>query len=179
MNRKGTIEINLFFLTILNLIFSSSSPFSLSLTLFCSLFFTLRLVMLRTTKKWKYLLKGLSGEYFLWSLKMNRKYSCRICTKTVVKSHNGVCGNICSIWVHIKFNNITQYCYRKLQNSNEPWYCKTCLAKVLPFSNFTDHQIDNLMWGKSLASSKQATKENQLTFLNDYSNSVIKLVHAD
>ena len=76
---------------------------------------------------------------------------------------------------------MTKNCYRKLQSSNKPWYCKTCLAKVLPFSNLTGHQIDSFMLGKLVASPNQVIKENQLIFLNDHSNSVIKneLLHLD
>ena len=112
---------------------------------------------------------------------MNPKYPCGTCTKTVAKSHNAVCCDIWSLWVHIKCNNITKYCYRKLQNSNEPWYCKICLAKVLPFSNLTDLQIDSLMLGKLLASPKQVIIENQLSFVNDHCNSAVKneLLHPD
>ena len=95
---------------------------------------------------------------------MNPKYPCGSCTKTVVKSHNAVCCDICSLWFHIKCNNTTEYCYRKLQNSNGSWYCKTCPAKALPFSNLTDHQIDSLMLRKLLASPRQVIKENQLIF---------------
>lgn len=52
---------------------------------------------------------------------------------------------------------------------------------MLPFSNLTDHKIDNLMLRKLLASPKQDIKENQLTFLDDHSSSAIKneLLHPD
>ena len=89
---------------------------------------------------------------------MNGKYPCGICTKAVAKSHNVVCCEDCFLWVRIKCKNTTKYCYRLLQNSNKPWYCKTCLAKVLSFSNLS------LILGKLLVSPKQVIKENQLTF---------------
>ena len=50
------------------------------------------------------------------------------------------------------------------KDSDEPWYCKTCLAKLLIFSNLTDYQSDSLILGKLLAFPKQVIKENQLTF---------------
>ena len=42
---------------------------------------------------------------------------------------------------------------------------------MLPFSNLTDHKIDNLMLRKLLVSPKQDIKENQLTFLDESSES--------
>ena len=83
--------------------------------------------------------------------------------------------------VQIKCSSITKYCYRKLKNVDEPWYCKTCLAKVLSFSNLTDYQIGSLMLGKLLASPKQVINKKQLTFLDDNSNSAIvsDLLHQD
>ena len=51
---------------------------------------------------------------------------------------------------------------------------------MLPFSNLTDHKIDNLL-RKLLASPKQDIIENQLTLLDDHSSSAIKneLLHPD
>ena len=80
---EGATEIGLLFLTILNLLFSSFSSFSLSLPIFRSLFFILELIMLRNTKRTRYLLKGLFDKYFPGSLKMNGEYPCGIFTKTV------------------------------------------------------------------------------------------------
>ena len=75
--------------------------------------------------------------------------------------------------VPYKRYDITKYCYGKLKNGDESWYCKACLATILPFPNLTDYQIDSLMLGKLLASAKYVITEKQLTFLNDHSNSTI------
>ena len=78
---------------------------------------------------------------------MNQKFPCSICPKNVAKNHNAVCCDICNLWVHIKCNNITKYCYRKLQNDKEPCYCKKCIKNIVPFSQLSENQINNLMLG--------------------------------
>ena len=50
-------------------------------------------------------------------------------------------------WVHISRNNITRYCYKKLQNDEMPWYCKICLGQAMPFSNHTGNQLEAFMFG--------------------------------
>ena len=60
---------------------------------------------------------------------MTPKFPSDIRAKAVAKNRNAVC-YICNLWVDIKCNNITKFCYRKLQQSQEQWYCqkmhKTC-----------------------------------------------------
>ena len=53
---------------------------------------------------------------------MNQKFPCRISPENVAKNHNAVSCDICNLWVHIKCNNITTYCYRELQNDKVPLY---------------------------------------------------------
>ena len=67
------------------------------------------------------------------SLSQYSKYPCGICTQDIAKNYNAVCCDICNLWVHIKCNNITKFCYRKLQNSHNPWYCKKCIKQILLF----------------------------------------------
>ena len=71
---------------------------------------------------------------------MTPKYPCGICAKDVAKNH-AVCCDICNLWVHIKCNNIRKFCYRKLQNSQDPWYCKTCIKQILCFSELNESQL--------------------------------------
>ena len=61
---------------------------------------------------------------------MNQNFPCSICPKNVAKNHNAVYCDICNLWVHIKCNNNTKYCYRKLQNDKEPWFCKKCIKNI-------------------------------------------------
>ena len=76
---------------------------------------------------------------------MNNSFPCGICSKTAAKNHNVVCCNKCDMWVHIKCNNITKLCYKKLQKDNEPWYYKACLSQVFPFSGLPDYQTNQCM----------------------------------
>ena len=76
---------------------------------------------------------------------MNNSFACGIRSKTVAKSHNVVCCNKCDMWVHIKCNDITKLCYKKLQKDNEPWYYKAYLSQVFPFSGLSDYQTSQCM----------------------------------
>ena len=98
---------------------------------------------------------------------MTPKYLCGICAKDVTKSHNAVCCDICNLWVHIKCNNITKFCYRKLQNSQDPWYCKKCIKQILPFSELTESQLNRVTKENIISSPKKIIQENNLIFLND------------
>ena len=77
-----------------------------------------------------------------------KKFPCGFCKKTVAANHNAVCCDICNKWVHISCNNITRYCYRKLQKDEMPWYCEICLGQAMPFSNLTDNQLEAFMLDK-------------------------------
>ena len=59
--------------------------------------------------------------------------------KNVASNHNAIWCDICNKWVHISCNNISRYCYRKLQKDSTPWYCKNCLKQVLPYNKLTDY----------------------------------------
>ena len=64
-----------------------------------------------------------------------------------------------------RVNNISRYCYRKLQKYSTSWYCKNCLKQVLPFSKLTDYyQLKALMLGKVLTSPKLLSTNNYLLF---------------
>ena len=97
---------------------------------------------------------------------MISKFPCGICTKNVTNNHYAVYCDICKVWVHIKCNNITNYCYRKLEKSEDPWYCKKCIKDIVPFSELSQNQLDKILIGKFLTSPKQILKENMLTFTN-------------
>ena len=75
-----------------------------------------------------------------------KKFPFGICEKTVA-AKNAVYCDICNKWVHIFCNNITRYCYRKLQKDETPWYCNMCIRQAMPFSNLTEHQLKAFMLG--------------------------------
>ena len=64
------------------------------------------------------ILKTMNHAYLIFNMTLTPKYPCGICAKDVAKNH-AVCCDICNLWVHIKRNNI-KFCYRKLQNSQDP-----------------------------------------------------------
>ena len=103
---------------------------------------------------------------------MNQKFPWSICPKNVAKNHNAVCSDICNLWVAIKCNNITKNCYGKLQNDTKLWYCKKCMKNILPFSQHSDNQINNLTVGSLMTSPKQIIQENQVIVPNTKQRSV-------
>ena len=42
------------------------------------------------------------------------QFPCLICELAVAKNHEAVCCHVCNKWVHIRYNNINTYTYRKL-----------------------------------------------------------------
>ena len=105
---------------------------------------------------------------------MTSKFPCGICAKAVAKNHNAVCCDICNLWVHIKCNNMTKLCYRKLQQSHEPWDCQKCIKQVLPSSELTYSQLNSITKGKFVSSPKKIIQENNLSFLVDKSGTSVK-----
>ena len=75
---------------------------------------------------------------------MTPKFPCDVCYKAVAKNHNAVCRDSCNLWVHVKCNNLTKFCYRKLQTSQEPWYCKSCIKQILPFFKLCESQLSRI-----------------------------------
>ena len=96
---------------------------------------------------------------------MNTSYLCGVCSKIVAKNHNAVCCNKCDMWVHTVYNNLSKYCYRKLQKDNPPWFCVNCLRKEMLFSNLSNNQFKTFMSGKTILSPSPAEK-NQNYQLN-------------
>ena len=103
------------------------------------------------------------------------KFPCNICEKNVASNHNAICCDICNKWVHISCNNISRYCYRKLQKDSTPWYCKNCLKQVLPYNKLTDYQLKALMLGKVLTSPKLLSTNDYLLFPDEECENAAKI----
>ena len=97
---------------------------------------------------------------------MNSKFPCGICSKNVTNNHYAVYCDICKVWVHIKCNDITKYCYRKLEKSEDPWFCKNCIKDIAPFLELSQNQLEKIFIGKLVTSPKNILKENMITFTN-------------
>ena len=76
--------------------------------------------------------------------------------------------------MHISFNKISRYCYRKPQKDSKPCFCKNCLKQVLPFDKLTDYQLKALMLGKVLTSPKLLSTNIYLLFPDEECENVAK-----
>ena len=95
------------------------------------------------------------------------KFTCGVCYKAVAKNHNAVCYDSCNSWVHIKCNNLTKFCYRKMQTSQEPWYYKNCIKQILTFSELSNSQLSRITKENLISSPKKIIQDNNLVILND------------
>ena len=95
------------------------------------------------------------------------KFPCNISEKTVASNHNAICCDTCNKWMHTFCNNISTYCYRKLQKDSAPWYCKNCLKQVMSFNKLTDYQLKALTLGKILTSPKLLSTNDYLLFADE------------
>ena len=102
---------------------------------------------------------------------MSPKFPCGVCYKAVAKNKNAVCCDSCNLWVHIKSNNPTKFCYRKLQTSQELWYCKNCIKQILPFS---ESQLKRVTKENLISSPKKIIQDNNLVFSNDRYGTAVK-----
>ena len=105
---------------------------------------------------------------------MTPKFPCGICYKAVAKNHNGVCCDSCNLWVHIKCNNLTKFCHRKLQTSQEHWYHRNCIKQILPFSELSESQLSGVIKENLIFSPKKIIQDTNLVFLNDQYGTAIK-----
>ena len=105
---------------------------------------------------------------------MSPKFPYRVCAIAVVKNHNAACCDICNLWVNIKYSNITKFCYRKLEQSHETWYCQKCVKQVLLFSEITYSQVNRIKKANFISSPKKIIQENDLAFLDDESGTSVK-----
>ena len=93
---------------------------------------------------------------------MISEFPCGTCSKRVTNNHYAVYCDICKIWVLIKCNNITKYCYRKLEKSEDQWYCKNCVRDI----EFSQNQLEKVFIDKLVTSPKNVLKANPINFTN-------------
>ena len=79
-------------------------------------------------------------------------FPCLVCNRTVTKNHRSVQCDVCASWVHIAFNNLNLYTYRKLQKDKSPWCCMCCFRKELPYGSINDTKFRNLLHGETIVS---------------------------
>ena len=96
---------------------------------------------------------------------MTPKFSCGVCYESVAKNHNAVYCDSCNLWVHIKCNNLTKFCYRRLQTSQEPWHCKNCMKKILPFPELSESPLSRITKGNLISSPKKIIQDNNFSLI--------------
>ena len=67
------------------------------------------------------------------------KNPCSACQKPVRKNQRAILCDDCCYWYHIKCIDMPILEYNNLSNSDEDWYCRTCM---LP--NFSDSYFDHI-----------------------------------
>ena len=68
----------------------------------------------------------------------------------------GIMCDICNRWSHTKCNNLTPTDFNSLKNSEETWFCTTCIMSIFPFNSKTNFNITN---NKNISSIKNFFSE--------------------
>ena len=66
--------------------------------------------------------------------------NCSICDKYV---RSGILCDICNRWSHTKCNNLTPTDFNSLKNSEETWFCTSCIMTIFPFNSKTNYNLTN------------------------------------
>ena len=74
-------------------------------------------------------------NFYIQTLVHDKTNTCPFCEKIVKTRDKVTCCGLCIKWIHIRCNNLNDLDYEYLRNSDETWYCKTCIQEILPFSN--------------------------------------------
>ena len=64
---------------------------------------------------------------------MTKTNICLFGEKIVKTRDKSICCDICSKWIHIKYNNFNDLDCEYLKSNT--WYCKTCIHEILPLYN--------------------------------------------
>ena len=66
--------------------------------------------------------------------------NCSVCNKYV---RSGILCDICNKWSHTKCNNLTPTDFNSLKNSDEKWFCTTCIMSIFPLNSKANLDINN------------------------------------
>ena len=72
----------------------------------------------------------------------NNVYICLVCKKYV--NSDCICCNICDQWLHFRCSNLSKSQFFLLSQSNEPYFCYSCLMQVIPFSLVNKKEFNDL-----------------------------------
>ena len=62
----------------------------------------------------------------------NNVFICVVCKKIV--NNNCIFCNICDQWLHFKCSKLSKSQFYLLSQSNEPYFCYSCIEQEMPFS---------------------------------------------
>ena len=72
------------------------------------------------------------------------RFNCCLCKLNVSDRAKAICCGHCNEWIHINYNELNDTDYVNPKISNDTWYCKLCIKKILPFcSNQTNFDENN------------------------------------
>ena len=63
---------------------------------------------------------------------------CTICEKYV---RAGIFCDICNRWSHTKCNNLTPTDFKSIKNSDEKWFCTSCITSIFPFNSNSNYTL--------------------------------------
>ena len=88
--------------------------------------------------------------------------NCSICDKYV---RSGILCDICNRWSHTKCNNLTPTDFNSLKNSEETWFCTSCIMTIFPFNSKANYNITD---NKNISNIKNFfTELNSINESND------------
>ena len=67
---------------------------------------------------------------------------CKICNKAVANNHHAIQCDKSLSWIHVKCNKINLSTSRYLQQCAYAWYCIKCFEDIIPFSNISNHDLN-------------------------------------
>ena len=89
---------------------------------------------------------------------MNPQYLCKICKNEVKDNNPSICCDICNMWSHIEYINISSKTYVKLQDDVvSGWYCPICV-RSLPFSDLRTKELKMLLSSDTTERTKKPQK---------------------
>ena len=68
----------------------------------------------------------------------NPKHPCKICSKTIAKTHRKVKCKTCNFRIHIKCNNTDPSTYDSLPNNKVISFCRSCAEDNIPFQSLEE-----------------------------------------
>ena len=71
----------------------------------------------------------------------NPKHPCKICSKTIAKTHRKVKCITCNFKIHIKCNNTDPSTYDSIPNNKIISFCRSCAKHNIPFQSLEDEDF--------------------------------------